>query len=162
MHRKIFNQFRYGMLTKCSLIPAGIPTDIGALYEFETSEKFGAILMTKPPVTRESIYGSTTLRKWCRDNTATLLDKWPEIKTNGLIIVTSTYLTSRADINAWQDKSKKVSIGFKGTAVDVFEVAPSSEWYKASSDGGWIASTAENVGYPVHSNVRSTSTHDEI
>jgi hypothetical protein len=128
------------------LIPAGIPVNIGALYEFESSDIFGAILMTKAPVIHQRLYGSATYRKWCRDNTPILLDKWPEIKTNGLIIVTSTYNTMEANINAWQDKGKKVSIGFTASAVDVLEVAPSSEWYKASSDGGWIESKAENVG----------------
>jgi hypothetical protein len=134
------------MLIANRLIPAGIPANIAALYEFESSDDFGAILMTKAPVLHERLYGSTTYRKWCRDNTPILLDKWPEIKKNGLIIVTSTYNTREANINAWEDKSKKVSIGFIASTVDVFDVAPSSEWYKAPSDGGWIVSTAENVG----------------
>lgn len=101
--------------------------------------------MTKAPVLHNQIYGSTTYRKWCQDNSTILLDKWPEIKTNGLIIVTSTHSTLEANINAWQDKSKKVSVGFKASAVDVLEIAPSSEWYRASSDGGWIASKAGSV-----------------
>jgi hypothetical protein len=101
--------------------------------------------MTQPPVVRESIYGSTTLRIWSRENTPALLSNWPEIKENGLIIVTNTYLTSRADINAWQNKSKKVAIGFEGSAVDAFEIAPSTSWHRASSDGGWIAAVAANV-----------------
>jgi hypothetical protein len=101
--------------------------------------------MTKSPVTRYAIYGSTIYRIWCRDNSEVLLSKWPEIKENGLVIVTSTHVTEQADINVWEDKSKRISIGFKTTEVSVLEIAPSSEWYKSSSDEGWIASPAKSV-----------------
>ena len=132
-------------LTNARLIPAGIPAEIGALYKFASSEAFGAILMTKTPVIRESLYGDTPFRLWCRENTPTILAKWQDVKTRGLILVTSTYSTSQADINAWRDGSKEVSIGFKTSVVDVLEIAPSSEWYTAASDGGWITSKSENV-----------------
>ncbi|KAI9652306.1 MAG: hypothetical protein M1829_001677 [Trizodia sp. TS-e1964] len=88
-------------------LPAGIPANIAALYEFESTDDFGAILMTQVPVIHKQLY---------------------EIKENGLIIVTSTYSTKEANINTWQEKGKKISIGFAASALDLFELAPSSKW----------------------------------
>ena len=134
-----------GSLTSQSLIPAGIPANIGALYEFQTGEDFGAILMTKSPVVRRSLYGINSFKKWCRANASKLLAEWPEIKGNGLIIVTSTHVTERADINAWQDKSRKVFIGFDGSTTGLLEIGPSGGWHKAASDSGWISSESQTV-----------------
>jgi hypothetical protein len=126
-------------LTMRRLLPAGIPAGVGALYEFDTHEDFGAILMTEAPVVREAIYGSTALRRWCRDNTEALLSSWPEIKQNGLIIVTSTFATSHANINSWQEKGKKITIGFSGSTFGAYELAPSGSWYAATGAKGWSA-----------------------
>jgi hypothetical protein len=107
------------------------------LYEFSSDQDFGAVLLTEAPVIREAIYGSASLRRWCRDNTAALLSEWPEIRERGLIIITSVYLTNRAVINAWQEKGKKIAIGFEASAVAAFELAPSGTWHSAASSQGW-------------------------
>jgi len=127
------------------LIPAGIPVNVGALYTFQSSKDFGAILMTKDPVIRNFTYGDRSFREWGKQNSSTIFSRWPDVKDYGLIIVTSTHTTTQADINTWEDKQKSVSVGFKTGVVEVMEVAPSSNWYTASSDNGWITTKSSKV-----------------
>ena len=129
------------------LIPAGIPADIGALFKFKTDELFGAILMTTNPVTREALYGERDYKEWCRVNASAILLSWPDIEDHDLIIVTSIHRTARADLRSWQDKTKEITIGFRVSATGMGEVAPSSEWYKAGGDDGWITSGSANVSF---------------
>jgi uncharacterized protein with WD repeat len=122
-----------------------MPDTIGSLYEFWSSDGFGAILLTKAPVVRKGLYGSIRYKNWVHQNNTALLERWPEIENYGLIVITSTYGTQEANINAWKNKSKTIHVGFKSAESSVLEIAPSSEWYKAPSDEGWIESKAENV-----------------
>jgi len=127
------------------LVPAGIPANVGALYTFQSVNNSGAILMTKDPVTKNFVYGDRPLRTWCKENSQRILTRWPDVKDRGVIVVTSTYTTAQADINAWEDKQKTISVGFRTGFVNVMEVAPSSDWYTASSDNGWITSKSPDV-----------------
>ncbi|EAW15296.1 uncharacterized protein ACLA_059630 [Aspergillus clavatus NRRL 1] len=125
-----------------SLLPAGIPADIGALYQYSNRDGFGAILMTQSPVVKDSLYGSTVFRLWCKANSETILRQWPDIKERGLIIVTSVYTTKFAMTNAWTESEKEVTIGFRAGAIEIGEIAPSSSWHTAEGDSGWVASEA--------------------
>ncbi|KID83168.1 hypothetical protein MGU_09531 [Metarhizium guizhouense ARSEF 977] len=125
-----------------SLIPAGVPADIGALFGFKTDESFGAILMTTNPVTREAVYGERAYKNWCKTNAPVIISNWPDVEDHGLVIVTSIHKTTRADLRTWQDKRQEIKVGFKASAVGLGELAPSSEWYKALGDDGWISSEA--------------------
>lgn len=127
---------------EASLIPAGIPADIGALYKYSSKDGFGAILMTQSPVIKDFIYGTTPFRLWCKANSEAIIQKWPDVKERGLIIVTSVYTTRFAMINAWSETEKEISIGFRASAVEIGEAAPSSTWYTSEGDSGWVASEA--------------------
>jgi hypothetical protein len=125
-----------------SLLPAGIPADIGALYRYSSTGGFGAVLMTQSPVVKEFVYGATAFRLWCKENSAAILQKWPDVRERGLIIVTSTYTTPFAMMNAWVDKEKEFSVGFRAGVVEIGEVGPSTTWYTSNSEGGWVSAAA--------------------
>lgn len=126
------------------MIPAGIPADISALYKFKTNSSFGAILMTANPVTHEVISDTRACTAWFKYNMAAILRHWPAVINHGLVIVTSIHKTAQADIKCWHDKRKEISIGFKFSAVEKGEIAPSSKWYKVPGDG-WVTSKAPQV-----------------
>ncbi|KAE8150352.1 hypothetical protein BDV25DRAFT_154568 [Aspergillus avenaceus] len=128
------------------LLPAGIPADIGALYRYSNKDGFGAILMTESPVIKDFVYGTTTFRLWCKANSETLLRKWPDIKDRGLIIVTSVYSTKFAMMNAWSETEKEISVGFRAGVIEIGEAAPSTSWYTARGDSGWVSSQACHPG----------------
>ncbi|KAI9046057.1 uncharacterized protein KD926_006004 [Aspergillus affinis] len=125
-----------------SLLPAGIPADIGALYKYSTKDGFGAILMTEGPVVKEFIYGTTPFRQWCKANSETILRQWPDVRDRGLIIVTSAYTTKHAMINAWSETEKEIAVGFRAGVIEIGEVAPSTAWYTSNGDSGWVTSKA--------------------
>ncbi|KAJ6002594.1 hypothetical protein N7451_005141 [Penicillium sp. IBT 35674x] len=129
-----------------ALIPAGIPVDIGALYRYSNNDGFGAILMTESPVIRDLIYGTTTFRLWCKENSEAILQKWPDVREHGLVIVTSTYRTRLAKVNAWAQQGKEISVGFRGGVVGIGEIAPSSTWYTSHEEAGWVSSEATEPG----------------
>ncbi|KAJ5110704.1 hypothetical protein N7532_001239 [Penicillium argentinense] len=108
-----------------STIPAGIPMDIGALYRYSNKNGFGAILMTESP-----------------ENSETILRKWPDVRDNGLIIVTSTHRTRLAMMNAWAEQEKEISVGFRAGVSEIGEVAPSSTWYISHGEAGWVSTEA--------------------
>ncbi|KAJ6004630.1 hypothetical protein N7540_012999 [Penicillium herquei] len=126
-----------------ALIPAGIPIDIGALYRYSNEGGFGAILMTESPVTKDLVYGTTTFRLWCKENSEEILRKWPDVRDHGLVIVTSIYRTRMAKLNAWADKGKEISVGFRAGVVGIGEVAPSSTWYTSHEESGWVSAEAK-------------------
>ncbi|KAF9892346.1 hypothetical protein FE257_002123 [Aspergillus nanangensis] len=125
-----------------SLMPAGIPADVGALYRYSSKDGFGAILMTQGPVVKDFVYGTTPFRVWCKDNSEVILRRWPDVRDRGLIIATSTYTTQRAMMNAWSDTEKEISVGFHAGVVEIGEIGPSSTWYTSNGDGGWVAAEA--------------------
>ncbi|PLN86834.1 hypothetical protein BDW42DRAFT_157821 [Aspergillus taichungensis] len=127
------------------LIPAGIPADVGALYRYGNEGGFGAILMTQSPVTKEFVYGATAFRVWCKENSSTILRRWPDVRDRGLVIVTSTYATEFAMLNAWKDTAKELSVGFRAGVVGIGELGPSCTWYTAQGESGWVSVAAEDA-----------------
>lgn len=140
------NQRKVDLDVGASMLPAGIPADIGALYKYSTRDGFGAILMTEGPVVKEFIYGTTPFRQWCKANSETILRKWPDVRDRGLIIVTSAYTTRHAMINAWSETEKEIAIGFRAGVIEIGEVAPSTAWYTSNGDSGWVTSKAVQPG----------------
>lgn len=118
------------------------PAEIGALYRYSSSDGFGAVLMTEGPVVKDFVYGTTPFRLWCKANSEAILRKWPDVKEHRLIIVTSVYTTRFAMINAGSGTEKEISIGFRAGTIQIGEVGPSSAWYTAQDDSGWVASEA--------------------
>ncbi|KAF7597135.1 hypothetical protein BBP40_009473 [Aspergillus hancockii] len=129
-----------------SALPSGIPASIGAMYKFSSGNGFGAVLMTKAPVIKEFLYGTTTFRQWSKENSATIVSKWPDVTDRGLIIVTSVYSTELAMINAWTEHEREISIGFRGGVIEIGELGPSSSWYTANGDSGWVTSGEDGSG----------------
>jgi hypothetical protein len=116
------------------------------VYQLSSKSDFGAVLMTEPNVWREGYYHDSPFQSWVRQNSETLAQLRPEIKTYGLFVVKWTYTTKRCSLNAWTNKDKVVTVGFQAKAVSIGEAAPHGNWYQSSSDGGWIESVAIEVG----------------
>lgn len=79
-------------------------------------------------------------REWAKVNAKKILQQYPDTKRHGFFVVTTTFSTKKASLNAWTNPENNVSIGFKADVVDVGEIAPSGEWYAAESASGWVHS----------------------
>ena len=99
--------------------------------------------MCSQPVKRESVYHPTKLLEWVKENARAILSLYPDVQRHGFFLVTTTYHATHAWINAWNTKEKEVIVGFKAHAVNVGEIAPSSQWYQSSHDSGWVSFESE-------------------
>lgn len=128
------------MLILDSLIPAGIPVDIGSLYEYEATNEHGALLLTKSPVIKKALYRDEPIKNWVQQNALRIKEEWPEVEVEGLFVATSTFSTSEASTNMMRTKGQKVTVGFSGNVVGIGEIAPAASWHTAVTDGGWVRS----------------------
>ncbi|KAE9378286.1 hypothetical protein N431DRAFT_452402 [Stipitochalara longipes BDJ] len=125
------------------LVPLGIPANIGALFKYSTRKDFGAILLTKGSVIRDSVYHKEPYRSWFKINASTILKKWPDIRDRGLWIVTETYTVAECSMNVWQDSGRELSVGFDASFVPVGEISPTSTWHTATGESGWVIKKAK-------------------
>jgi hypothetical protein len=115
----------------------GLPADFGAAYEYTSNKGFGAILMCDDKVVAEGFDLRSPFLTWMKQNSKPLLSKFPDIKSNGLCAVTWTYSSKDIYINAWEEASNKVMIGFKAGATGAGHINTDASWYRAHSSGGW-------------------------
>lgn len=127
------------------LLPAGIPVDIGALFQYEVSHDEGTILLTSSPVIKESLYHEEPFKQWVKHNARIIATVWPDVLTHGLYIVTSTHSTAEARMNILRSNTHRVAVGFNVGFTPVGEIAPTGTWYTASADSGWITVKADKV-----------------
>lgn len=89
-----------------------LPADLSAHFTYSNSTAGGALLLTTPPITRQRYYHETPFKRWVQDNAASLIHRREEIATYGLWIVCSTHATRDCAIHLWDEKSRKVDVGF--------------------------------------------------
>jgi len=122
---------------KAEMAIPGIPTNVNVFCKYASTDRFGAVLLTTPPVVKSVYYHDMPFLKWFKTNAATIVRNHPEVKQHGLWIVTSTYSTSKCALNAWTSKSKEVAVGFSGTMSQMAGLDVKGSWYTSSDDGGW-------------------------
>ena len=127
------------------MLPAGIPADVGALFEYEVDNEEGAILLTSAPVIKESLYHEEPFKQWMQINARIIATIWPDVLEHGLFIVTSTHSTKEARLNMLSSSSRKVAVGFNAGFTPIGEIAPSTKWYTSAADQGWISVSADQV-----------------
>lgn len=121
----------------------GIPVTVSAVYSYSVEKDAGAVLLTTPPITHDHYYHTSPFKNWCKKNALTLLRQWPEVKRQGLWIITSTYATKKCAINMWTTRGRGFKVGFDADVMGVGKAGPSGEWYRSQTDEGWGEYTPE-------------------
>jgi len=118
---------------------AGVPLSGKAFFEYQSSTDFGAVLIASKPVHRDGYYFESPFTRWVQDNVDVLRNcrRGPDIEEHGLIIITYTYSTRKCTLNAWQDKSKKISLGLSASATDGLGIETEAGWFVGTSSSGW-------------------------
>ncbi|KAF9032346.1 hypothetical protein BJ165DRAFT_1358008 [Panaeolus papilionaceus] len=137
---KVSNKTRaIAMELSAGVSPApGIPVTASTVFKYTSDLDTGAILLTDPPITHERFYHESPFKQWVKQNSLTILKQWPEVKTYGLWVVTSTYSTQRCAINLWNKKGCGLHIGFSTDVAGLGELGPDGEWYRSSTEEGWM------------------------
>lgn len=98
---------------------------------------FGAVLACPFKLQKEGFYEDRSWVSWAKGNARTIIRARPEVKQQGLWLVTTVDSTREALINVWGDKSNVVSIGFSAGMTGVAQVAPFVECTKSTSGSNW-------------------------
>lgn len=114
-----------------------LPADLSAHFTYSNSTAGGALLLTTPPITRQRYYHETPFKRWVQDNAASLVHRREEIATYGLWVVCSTHATRDCAIHLWDEKSRKVDVGFDVGVDGVGELGPAGGWVLGQAEGGW-------------------------
>lgn len=115
-----------------------LPAGAEAAIRYASKTKFGAVLIAQKPVTLTSYNDETLFRHWIRTNHAKLAQlHGVELSRYGLWLVTRTYTTPRASINAWEDKDKDANMSVKVKANMMGDLAGDVDWSEKSSDKDW-------------------------
>ncbi|KAI0444183.1 hypothetical protein F4803DRAFT_512294 [Xylaria telfairii] len=118
-------------------LPPGIPAEASAIAEFTLNSDFGALLLCKGLVTKNSFNGLDPFREWAKANFGKLLAEFPIIRTYGFYVVTSTWKAKEVFIKSWRKKGHKLSVGFSGGVESVAQISASTQIYGASRANGW-------------------------
>lgn len=116
----------------------GFPIDASILWTYSHSSDFGAIVLCPTDVVNEGYRQKAPFRAWALQNAKALLRKYPDVKGNGLFIITSTWSTKDVFTTAWTNPKNRVKIGVKVGATGIAGAGTSKEYYREHSAGSWI------------------------
>lgn len=116
----------------------GLPVGADGHVQYKSDTKFGAILIAQKPITLTSYNDETLFQAWLRVNRARLCSLYgTELRRYGLWLVTTTYTSPRASINAWQDKDKDANMSVKVKANMVGDLGGDLDWMDKTTDKDW-------------------------
>ena len=125
------------MCTEC-FYRDGLPAGANASVRYTSKTNFGAILIAQRPVTMISYNDETLFRHWINENYSRLAQlHGVELSKYGLWLVTRTYTTPKASINAWQSKDKDAVISVKAKAEMMGDFGAEVSWEDKGTDKDW-------------------------
>lgn len=127
------------------LAAAALPFEVSACFRFQADKNHGAVLLTSGPVVHERYYHKEPLLQWMKQNAKSIVKTYPEVRENGLWIISSTWTAENASVNCWNSKDKSVDVGFSTTALEFGEVAPKGSYLHGGSAEGWISTQSDDV-----------------
>jgi hypothetical protein len=111
---------------------------------YTSNSKFGAVLMTTSPVRLRAYNDEAVVASWLSRNKSKLYQRYgPELKSYGLWIITRTYTTQRASINAWMDKDKESVVSLKAKAAMLGELGEDLDWKDKALSKDWTTYQAK-------------------
>jgi hypothetical protein len=123
----------------------GMPVGAGFLCKYSNKSDFGAVLLTESPVIKERYHHRMPFNRWLERNWKLILGRYPEVKANGLWIITSVCSTEACALNAWTSKEKEVVVGFSGSASQVASFDTKGEWHISGAQDGWTYYPKQSV-----------------
>lgn len=114
--------------------------------EYQTSNSYGAVLISSSPVVREAFYYQSPFKKWVQENASVLLHGRlaEDIRKHGLFVVTQTFATKKCALTAWHNPETKIHFGFGAGVSGLADLSPEIEWYSGSSESGWNIHEADD------------------
>jgi hypothetical protein len=117
----------------------GLPISLNTQLKYSTDRKFGAILVTAPPVRLDRFYYEYPFKAWFKENVNVLLSgsHAEEVKKYGLFVITQTYSTAQCSLTSWTDSSREVFLGFDVETASNLTLGPHMGWSLGNSAHSW-------------------------
>jgi hypothetical protein len=119
------------------LAATGIPASCSFWWEFEAKTDIGAVLICPFPLSKQGYYESGDWEDWAKENARAIVKKYKSVKSHPMWIVTTTYTTKQALIDAWEGKDNTSSIGFSVGVEDIVDLSPSVAFERSSKGSNW-------------------------
>jgi len=103
---------------------------------YKSNSDFSAVLLTTYPVTKERYIQDAGMDQWVLEN-ASLIEKYDDVKTYGLWIVTQTYSTPACAINVSTAMGSEIVVSFDAKAPVVAGASANTKWYTDRRDTNW-------------------------
>ena len=115
-----------------------LPAGADAHIKYTSNNKFGAVLMTLKPITLHAYNDERLFMSWLEANKERLYARYgTELKKYGLWIVTRTYNSPGASINAWLDNKKDAVVSVKAKANMLGELGQETSLSDSLTDRDW-------------------------
>ena len=112
--------------------------EANARIRYKSVTKFGAVLITRKPITLTSYNDETLFHAWLATNKPKLSTLYGSVlRRHGLHLITRTYTSSGCSINAWNAKDKEVNITMKAKASMLGDLEGDLEWTERLTDKDW-------------------------
>lgn len=109
-----------------------------ARIAYRSVTKFGAVLITRKPITLTSYNDETLFQSWLATNKSRLSTLYGSVlRRYGLRLITRTYTCPGCSITAWNAKDKDVSITMKAKASMLGDIDGDLEWTERLTDKDW-------------------------
>ena len=136
--------YKFIRLTACS---NNIPVGAGAHIKYKSNHSFGAVLITKNPITLTSYNDEILFQSWLATNKYLLsLTYGAQLRHHGLIIVTRTYTAPCCSINAWVDRDKEANMSVKAKANMMGELGEALDLTDRLTDQDWSHYSGKDKG----------------
>ncbi|KAI4689033.1 hypothetical protein J4E81_007750 [Alternaria sp. BMP 2799] len=127
----------YGLESEADALALALPVEVGGVVEYSTSKDFGAVLICDDTVESQGFDLRAPFLAWLKKHSKALLARWPDIKKHGVVVATWTYSASKVNIQTWQNKDRKVTLGFTVGATGIGGLGPTRSWHRAGSSSAW-------------------------
>lgn len=134
LHSRLYSK----MTNKGLRRDTGLPVGADAHIKYQSSTKFGAVLITRKPITLTSYNDETLFQTWLADNKSQLSSlHGAELRRYGLRIITRTYTSPGCSIRAWDSKDRETTMSVKAKAEMAGELGAELDWTDRSTDKDW-------------------------
>lgn len=127
--------------------PDNVAGGADAHIKYASSNKFGAVLITKHPVTLRAYHQEPLFLRWLEDNRYRLDREFgTHLRKYGMWIVTKAFTAPGCSINAWVNSDKQALITIKAKASMLGDLGASLSMEDTVMDKDWSHYNAKSKG----------------
>ena len=81
---------------------------------------------------------TSKIAEWLKNNARSVLEKFEDTQTNGIWVVTSTYVATRRTLAVLSSCESEFTWTIRAEAAGAGRIAPGTGWLNSRQDGAWV------------------------